>query len=95
MDIEFNLDDDSESSEDDISLDFDGTVEIPKSVDLDEDDDDDDEHTVFVPRASQPDEQSAYDELGDKDSAKVILDEVMADGNDEQRKQAEDLLGQV
>ncbi len=108
MDIEFNLDDDSESSEDDISLDFDGTVEIPKSVDLDEDDDDDDEHTVFVPRASQPDEQSAddeiatkldlakaYVELGDKDSAKVILDEVMADGNDEQRKQAEDLLGQV
>ena len=36
-----------------------------------------------------------YVELGDKDSAKAILDEVMADGNDEQRKQAEDLLGQI
>ncbi len=105
MDFELSLDDDSESSDNDISLDLDGTVEIPKSGDADDDDDDD--HTVFVPRASQPDEQSAddeiatkldlakaYVELGDKDSAKVILDEVMADGNDEQRKQAEDLLGQ-
>ncbi len=106
MEFELSLDDESESSENDISLDLDGTVEIPKSVSVDDDDDDD--HTVFVPRASQPDEQSAddeiatkldlakaYVELGDKDSAKVILDEVMADGNDEQRKQAEDLLGQV
>jgi pilus assembly protein FimV len=90
-------------------IDLDGTVEIPKSsVEVDDDDDDDEDHTVFVPRAAQPEEQSsedeiatkldlakAYVELGDSDSAKTILDEVMAEGNDEQRKQAEDLLGQV
>jgi len=107
MDFELTMEDDSPevSLEDDISIGLDETVEIPKSVDLD-DDDDDDEHTVFVPRAAQPEEQSAEDEiatkldlakayveLGDKDSAKTILDEVMANGNDEQRKQAEDLLG--
>ncbi len=114
MDFELTMEDDTPelSLEDDanINLDLDETVEIPKSVDLgsDDDDDDDDEHTVFVPRAAQPEEQTAEDEiatkldlakayveLGDKDSAKTILDEVMADGNDEQRKQAEDLLGQV
>ncbi len=107
MDFELTMEDESPevSLEDDISIGLDETVEIPKSVDLG-DDDDDDEHTVFVPTAAQPEEQSAEDEiatkldlakayveLGDKDSAKIILDEVMANGNDEQRKQAEDLLG--
>ena len=105
MDFELTMDDTPEEA----SINLDETVEIPKSVDLSvDDDDDDDEHTVFVPRAAQPEEQTAEDEiatkldlakayveLGDKDSAKGILDEVMADGNDEQRKQAEDLLGQV
>ncbi|GJM04221.1 MAG: hypothetical protein DHS20C09_02120 [marine bacterium B5-7] len=111
MDFELTMDDTPEVSlEDEESLNLDETVEIPKSVDLsvDDDDDDDDEHTVFVPRAAQPEEQTAEDEiatkldlakayveLGDKDSAKTILDEVIADGNDEQRKQAEDLLAQV
>jgi pilus assembly protein FimV len=109
IDFDFSLDDDA--SEEEVSLDLDGTVELPKSalsVTTDDDDDDDDDHTVFVPRAAQPEEQSAEDEiatkldlakayveLGDKDSAKTILDEVMGEGNDEQRKQAEDLLGQI
>lgn len=110
IDLDFSLDDnDSSETAEESSLDLDGTVELPKSaLSLDEDDDDEDDHTVFVPRAAQPEEQSsedeiatkldlakAYVELGDKDSAKTILDEVIADGNDEQRKQAEDLLGQV
>jgi pilus assembly protein FimV len=109
LDFDIGLDDTPEESADsDVSLDLDGTVEIPKSVDVVDEDEDDDEHTVFVPRAAQPEEQSAEDEiatkldlakayveLGDKDSAKTILDEVMAEGNDEQRKQAEDLLGQI
>ncbi len=111
IDFDFNLDDTSAESTEEASIDLDGTVELPKSAlsdDDDDDDDDDDEHTVFVPRAAQPEEQSvedeiatkldlakAYVELGDKDSAKAILDEVMAEGNDEQRQQAEDLLGQV
>ncbi len=104
-------DDTDESTKAEEDIDLDGTVEIPKSalpVVDDDDDDDDDDHTVFVPRSAQPEEQTAEDEiatkldlakayveLGDKDSAKTILDEVMVEGNDEQRKQAEDLLGQV
>ncbi len=74
----------------------------------DDDDDDDDDSTVFVPRAGAADEQTsedeiatkldlakAYVELGDKDSARGILDEVMADGNDEQKRTAEELIGQL
>lgn len=106
MDFDLSLDD--SASSDDSDLDLEGTVEMPKSVSLDvsgDDDDDDDDHTVFVPRAAQPEEQSAEDEiatkldlakayveLGDKESAKTILDEVIAEGNDEQRKQAQELL---
>ncbi len=37
----------------------------------------------------------AYVELGDKDSAKNILGEVIAEGNEDQKKQAQDLLDQV
>jgi pilus assembly protein FimV len=79
-------------------------------MDLDDDDDDEEEedHTVFVPRAAVADEQTAEDEiatkldlakayveLGDKDSAKGILDEVMADGNEEQKRTAQDLISQL
>ena len=85
-------------------------LEVPE-ISLDDDDDDDDEdedHTVFVPRTSDAGEQSAEDEiatkldlakayveLGDGDSAKTILDEIIAEGNDEQKKQAEELKAQV
>ena len=64
--------------------------------------------TVLIPRADQPREQSpedqiatqldlarAYIEIGDKESAKDILDEVMAKGNADQRQQAEELSGQI
>lgn len=87
-------------------IDMEGTVEIPKLELADDDNGDDDEdHTVFVPRSSETPEQSAddeivtkldlakaYVELGDKDSAKSILDEVMAAGNDQQRRQAQELM---
>ncbi len=107
MDFDLSID---ESTDDEPDLELDGTVEIPKlEIDSDDDDDDDDEdHTVFVPRAAQPEEQSvedeiatkldlakAYVELGDKDSAKTILDEVMQEGNDDQKKQAQELLNQT
>ncbi len=110
VDFDFSLDDDTPDEPEEAEFDLDGTVELPKSALAASvaEDDDDDEHTVFVPRAAQPEEQSAEDEiatkldlakayveLGDQDSAKAILDEVMAEGNDEQRKQAEDLLGQI
>ncbi|MGH8248116.1 MAG: FimV/HubP family polar landmark protein, partial [Gammaproteobacteria bacterium] len=85
-------------------IDMEGTVEIPK-LELADEDEDDEDHTVFVPRSSDAPEQSAEDEivtkldlakayveLGDKDSAKNILDEVMAAGNEQQRRQAQELM---
>ena len=70
-------------------------------------DDNEEIDTVQIPRADQPLEQSledqiatqldlarAYIEIGDKQSARGILDEVMARGNAEQKQQAEALSGQ-
>ena len=71
-------------------------------------DDDDEPETILIPRADQPREQSpedqiatqldlarAYIEIGDKQSARGILDEVMARGNADQKQQAEALSGQI
>src|SRR5690606_20934840 len=88
---------------------MDGTVEIPKlELELEDDDDDDDARTVFVPRSGDAEEQSAEDEmatkldlakayveLGDKESAKSILDEVIAGGTDRQREKARELISQI
>ncbi|TAJ95232.1 MAG: LysM peptidoglycan-binding domain-containing protein [Gammaproteobacteria bacterium] len=99
-------------------LDFDLKLEEEKKpiadslqlVDLElgaDEEDEDEDHTVFVPRAGNAEEQSdadeiatkldlakAYVELGDKDSAKTILNEIISDGNAEQQRQAKDLLRQ-
>ena len=91
-------------------IDMESTVEIP-TPDIGEKGDEDDEGedaTMFVARSSDTEEQSAEDEmaskldlakayveLGDKDSAKSILEEVIADGSEDQRKQARELLDQV
>ena len=37
----------------------------------------------------------AYVDMGDGDGARSILDEVMEEGNDDQKKQAEELLSQL
>ncbi len=109
LDFDLALDEDLGPATDDAVSDGTGTLEMaPPELEMDDDDDDDEDSTVFVPRTSQPEEQSAEDEiatkldlakayveLGDKDSARTILDEVMAAGNDEQKQQAQDLLGQV
>ena len=71
-------------------------------------DKDEELETVRIPRADQPPEQSledqmatqldlarAYIEIGDKQSARGILDEVMARGNAEQKQQAEALSSQI
>ena len=71
-------------------------------------DNDEEIETVLIPRADKPQEQSledqiatqldlarAYIEIGDKQSARGILDEVMAKGNAEQKQQAEALSGQI
>jgi len=74
----------------------------------DNDGDDDDDKTLLVPKSSDVAEQSAddeiasqldlakaYIELGDNENAKTILDEIIAQGNDAFRKQAEELIGQI
>ncbi len=79
------------------------------SPELDNDDDDDEgDHTVFVARTNDAGEQSAddenatkldlakaYVELGDSDNAKSILEEVIAEGNPAQRRQAQELMTQI
>ena len=117
LDNDLDMDLDLEIQEDNADvpeIDMEGTVEMPKldvgdmGIEIDDDDDDDDDHTVFVPRASAADEQTAEDEiatkldlakayveLGDKDSAKGILDEVLADGNEEQKQAAQELISQL
>ena len=69
---------------------------------------DDEDSTLFVGRSSDTEEQSledelttkldlakAYVELGDADSARGILEEVKKDGNDDQKRQAGELLEQL
>ena len=107
LDLDLEIQEDEPETDD---IDMESTVEMPslsmEGIDLEIDDDDDD--TVFVPRASAADEQSdedeiatkldlakAYVELGDGDSAKDILDDVLADGSDEQKKTAQNLLNQL
>lgn len=108
--FELDIDTGDEAQQEAGDLDMESTVQMP-NLDLegDEDDEDDEEeHTVFVPRSSDSQEQSqedevatkldlakAYVELGDKDSAKGILEEIIADGNEEQQQQAQELLKQV
>ena len=108
--FELELDTGTEEQQEAGGLDMESTVQMPK-LDLEEDqdeEDDDEEHTVFVPRALEAQEQSqedevatkldlakAYVELGDKDSAKGILEEIIADGNEQQQHQARELLKQI
>ena len=74
----------------------------------DKEEDDDDDKTLMVPKSSNVAEQSeddemasqldlakAYIELGDNENAKTILDEIIAQGSDAFRKQAEELIGQI
>jgi pilus assembly protein FimV len=96
---------------DDGTIDMESTVEMPPAsverLSL-ADDDDEEDHTLLVPKSSDINEQSedeemasqldlakAYIELGDNENAKTILDEIMEQGNENYRKQAEELIGQI
>ncbi len=92
-------------SSDDTGADAAGDLGL--SLDMDAKDDGADQ-TVVVPRTDGAQAQSAEDEvatkldlakayveLGDKDSARGILDEIAAEGNEDQRRQAQELLQQV
>lgn len=89
-----------------ISLDIELDEPIPE-IELD-DDNDDNEQTVVMPVSDDVERQSdadeadtklnlakAYIELGDTDGARSILDEVVADGSDDQKAEAQSLLSQL
>jgi len=111
LEIEDKSEPEQTDSEDSVpEIDMEGTVELPKDqlhMATGDDDDFDDEKTVFVPKSSteqqsQEDEVStkldlakAYVELGDSESAKSILDEIMEEGTEEQQQQAQELLKQI
>lgn len=80
----------------------------PEMDDDDFDDEDEEDRTVFVPRSASASSQSdedenaakldlakAYVELGDNDSARSILDEVVETGSEQQKQQASELLSEL
>jgi pilus assembly protein FimV len=102
--IEFDL-----TTEESGTAEVESTMKMPElELEMNDAEDEDDDHTVFVPRSSGTQEQSAEDEvatkldlakayveLGDKDSAKGILEEIIRDGSAQQQATARDLLKQV
>lgn len=96
----------AESQEEEFEIEMDATMQIPtKRSSLSGSGEED--ATVRVPRTSgdaQNDEDEiatqielarAYIELGNAESAKTILGEVLQAGNADQQKQAQELLGQI
>jgi len=106
LSIDLEIQEDEPAGKAEPSIDLESTLDV--STVGDEDDEDDGDATMFVPRSSEAQEQSpedeiatkldlakAYVELGDGDSAKSILEEIIADGNADQQQQARELLNQV
>ena len=101
LEFDLQIEDEQDRNENDSTLQL-------SELELDMGDEEDEEdHTVFIPRSSNTEEQSAADEiatkldlakayveLGDSESAKTILQEVMTDGNADQQRQARELLRQ-
>ena len=94
-----------ESVDPDIQME--NTVQLER-VTMPDKDNNGQEPTVFIPRTADGEEQSAEDEvatkldlakayveLGDNDNAIKTLDEIITEGNDVQRQQAEELKGQI
>ena len=88
IELEISLDDDEDISnennqEGDSHADF--VEQVAQSEDL----------TTEDVIATKLDLAKAYVEVSDNDNAKTILDEVLAEGDEEQRKQAQTLLDQI
>ncbi len=108
LELDMDADGDAAGEIDMAEIDMDGTVQMSASDFSLDDEDEDMPPTVFVSSSANGEEQTeeeeittkldlakAYVELGDEDSARSILDEVLADGNAEQQQQARDLLNQL
>lgn len=107
LELELDTGDTAAAVQDEDNLE--ATVKMPEiDMNLGIDEGEDDDHTVFVPRSGDATEQSdedevatkldlakAYVELGDKDSAKGILEEIISEGNEQQKATAQELLKQV
>ena len=108
--IEFDLTSNEDAADGglDLGLELADDVEAKSELDIAIDEDDKDDHTVFVPRSVDTQQQSAEDEiatkldlakayveLGDKDSARGMLEEIIQEGNPQQKATAKELLQQV
>lgn len=85
--------DDEEPGEESIALAADEDTDL--DFDMGGDELDDDMFGDLDEMGTKLDLAQAYIEMGDADGAKSIIDEVLADGNDEQKQQAQSLLGQL
>ena len=85
-------DDDSLELEDDEAIEFD--FDDDEDLDLGEFDDDDDLN-LDEDTSSKLDLARAYIEMGDNDGAKPLLQEVLAEGDDVQVSEANELLGNI
>ena len=104
--LDLEIESSPETEEDAYEMDMDATMQIPSKRSALSGKSEADT-TLVVPRSSdgvqsdedeiatQMDLAKAYIELGNADSAKTILDEIIAIGNDAQRRQAQELLGQI
>ena len=102
--LELSMDMDTEesavASEDSMSLDFDQGADIVQldtggdDIDLDGELDEDIFSNVDEV-GTKLDLAKAYVDMGDSDGARSILDEVLEEGDDSQKQQAEDLLAQM
>ncbi len=111
IEIEFDAgsDDDSGEIDMDTTVQMSSAKREALEIDVDDEDyDDDDDKTFLVPKSANVDEQTedeeiasqldlakAYIELGDTENARIILDEIIAQGSEVYRKQAEELIGQI
>jgi len=104
--LELELESSPESAEEEFAMDMDATMQIPTKRSTLSGAAKEDE-TLRVPStsggaqseedeiATQLDLAKAYIELGNAESAKTILGEIIVAGNAEQRQQAQELLGQL
>ncbi|WP_196137693.1 FimV family protein [Aliikangiella sp. G2MR2-5] len=100
-DDDFSLDLDDSDTEESIDLDSDDDISLDLDDDefnFDEDSDDDfggDEDLGGDEIATKLDLARAYIDMGDADGAKEILNEVVAEGNDEQQQEAKSLMEKI
>ena len=106
--IDLSVDEEEPKEAENEDYEMDQTVHIP-GIGLSMDEDEDEEQpTVFVPRSDGTEQKSeedeigtqldlarAYIELGDNDNARTILDEIISKGTDQQRQDAQELLGKI